>query len=304
MNLRDLEYFIAAADLGSFSRAAQQCCISQPTLSNQIRKLEDELGVALFERLHKKIVLTETGARIADSARRALLEAESIRDIARRAGDALAGELRLGAFPSIATYLFPSFVPVVHREFPKVSLVLVEDKSAGLVSALRGGAIDAAILALPVDDDLLESCKLFDDEFRLAVSAHHPLARKRRVSESDLLRQRLLLLDDGHCLRDQSLEVCRRNGGRPDNEFRATNLETLRAMVRLGVGMTLMPAIAAGVDDAQIRYIPFQSPAPKRQIGLVWRKNSARLPLIFALGEKLVEKGVIMPETASKRAAG
>lgn len=283
MNLRDLNYLIAVADLRSFVQAAERCYISQPTLSTQIKKLEDSLGVQLFERTNKKVLPTELGEAVIASARLILKEVEHIKEMARIAQDPLAGNLRLGAFPTLATYIFPRLVPLIKQALPQVRLILIEEKTEQLLQQLKSGQIDAALLALPIADDYLESAALFDDEFLLAVVADHPLAADLTVNPEDLSGQTLLLLDEGHCLRGHALQICQANNAEEEHDVRATGLETLRQMVRAGTGITLMPRIAIPKNDDGIRYLPFTAPAPYRTIGLVWRKTSHRDELIRQL---------------------
>lgn len=283
MNLRDLQYVVAVAELKSFSQAALQCHVSQPTLSSQIKKMEDLLGISIFERTNKKVMLTQAGESIIRSARRILQEVSTIHDIAESSQDPLAGNFRIGAFPTLATYIFPDLMARAKYSYPKLKLVLREDKTADLIDQLKAGDIDAALLALPVEVDGLVSQALFDDEFLLAVAPDHPLSPASKVDLRVLQDHKLLLLDEGHCLRDQALEVCHRSGASEDEDVRATGLETLRQMVKAGVGMTLMPQIAVQPDESGIRYIPFRDPPPRRTIGLVWRKSTARLPVMHAL---------------------
>ncbi|HQQ75351.1 MAG TPA: LysR substrate-binding domain-containing protein [Pseudomonadales bacterium] len=283
MNLRDLQYLIAVADLRNFSQAANQCCVSQPTLSSQIRKLEDTLGITVFERSNKRVMPTETGEQIIALARRILREVDAMHDVAQSAHDPLAGKFRLGAFPTLSTYIFPSLVPKITAVLPQLKLVLVEEKTQALLDRLKRGELDAALLALPVHDEQLAVKTLFDDDFFLAVPPQHPLAKKKIVEQTDLASNTLLLLEEGHCLRDQALEVCHRAGLEEEQDFRATSLETLRQMVKAGTGITFMPKIAIHPNETGICYIPFKKPAPYRTIGLVWRKTSARMAVIETL---------------------
>ncbi|NNM21683.1 MAG: LysR family transcriptional regulator [Gammaproteobacteria bacterium] len=289
MNIRDLQYFIAVAELGHFGQAAARCCVSQPTLSGQIKKLEAELGVTLFERTNRRVMLTDTGNQIANSARRILREVDTIHDMAQSRHDPLAGKFRLGAFPTLATYIFPELVPKVKKHLPNLRLILIEEKTAILTDQLKRGKIDAALLALPVDDNFLVSQPLFEDEFLLAVSPGHELAAYKSVDQKKLEKHRLLLLEEGHCLRDQALEVCQLNGVAEEEDFRATGLETLRQMVKAGTGITFMPQIAIKNDEPGIRYIPFSGQPPVRTIGLVWRKTSARRQVIDKFVEILID---------------
>ena len=288
MNLRDLRYLVAVSDLRSFIQAADQCFISQPTLSTQIKKMEDTLGVQIFERTNKKVMPTEVGERIIASARRILLEVNTIEDLAEQAQDPLAGNFRLGAFPTLSTYIFPGLVPKIRQALPKLRLILIEEKTDTLIEQLKQGQLDAALLALPIHDDYLETQALFEDEFYLAVANDHPMAMRASVGQSDLCGQQLLLLDEGHCLRGQALQICQLNQAEEQQDVRATGLETLRQMVRAGTGITFMPKIAIREPEEGIRYIPFEEPAPKRTIGLVWRKTSARSVLLELLKNLLI----------------
>lgn len=287
MNLRDLKYLVAVADLQSFSGAAERCFVSQPTLSMQIKKLEDELGVAVFERNNRTFRITATGEAIIASARRILAEIGLIESIAAANRDPFAGTFRLGAFPTLASYLFPKVIPPLRAHFPALKLLLIEEKTDRLLEQVHNGQCDAAFLALPVNDASTVSIKLFEDPFVLAVPAHHPLAAERDIDPSLLSSLELLLLDEGHCLRDQALAICFRHGGAEEADFRATSMETLRMMVKAGSGLTLMPKLAIGEDDRGIRYIPFTQPSPKRTIGLVWRKTSPRTRLLDRLCDML-----------------
>lgn len=288
MNLRDLQYLIAVADLRSFNKAADKCHVSQPALSNQIRKLEETLGVILFERNNKRVMITESGEQMVTIARRILNDVDTMHEIAGSGQNPLAGKLRLGAFPTLSAYIFPDLVPKIMHDMPKLKLVLVEEKTHVLLERLKRGELDAALLALPIDDDELETHALFDDEFLLAVTPGHALAKRKTVKAEDLRQHKLLLLEEGHCLRHQALSVCQLAGTEEEQDFRATSLETLRQMVKAGTGITLMPNIAIHKNENDIRYIPFVSPAPHRTIALVWRKTSAKKAVIEKLKSLLV----------------
>ena len=278
MNLRDIYYLVALADHRHFGRAAAACYVSQPTLSTQIRKLEAELGVALVERNPRRVMLTPAGHEAAERARRIVAEVEQMKEAARRDQDPESGAVRLGIFPTLGPYLLPHVVPAVRRRFPKLELLLVEEKSDVLLARLREGRLDAAILALPVDDDQLHSEPLFEEPFVLAVPEAHPLATHASLRMQDLGNERLLLLEDGHCLREQALEVCHLAGAHEKSEFRATSLETLRQMVAANVGLTLLPSLAVKPPVARspdIRLVPFADPPPSRHIAMVWRRSSA-----------------------------
>lgn len=285
MNIRDLKYFVKVAELGHFGKAAQACFVSQPTLSGQIKKLEETLGIKLFERSNRKVMLTDFGRDVLVSAKKILNEVETINEIAERQKDPLSGRFKLGAFPTLASYIFPHLVTNLKREIPQLKLVLIEEKTDQLMERLKQGKIDAALLALPIDDDSLMTKKLFDDPFYLATNPEHELASKKQVSQDVLNQYQLLLLEEGHCLRDQALDVCQLHNIAEEQDFRATSIETLRQMVKAGTGITFMPKIAIHENEQGICYIPFKSPAPQRTIGLVWRKTTTRTPVI----EKLIK---------------
>jgi LysR family hydrogen peroxide-inducible transcriptional activator len=279
MNLRDLQYLVALAEHRHFGRAADACFVSQPTLSTQIKKLEDELGVPLVERTPRKVLLTEVGRDIAVRARDVLNEIEQIRGVARRTLDPESGTVRLGIFPTLGPYLLPHVLPLVRGAFPRLELLLMEEKTEAVLRLLREGRLDAGILALPLHEDSLHSEFLFEEPFLLAVSSAHPLAYKQgQLKLADLSSQNLLLLEDGHCLRDQALEVCHLSGAGERSGFRATSLETLRQMVAANVGITLLPVMAVKPPVAPVEnlhLIEFKGHPPSRRIAMVWRKSSA-----------------------------
>lgn len=288
MNLRDLRYFVALAEHRHFGRAATASFVSQPTLSTQIRKLEQELGVTLVERTPRRVLLTETGHEIVTRAREVLNEVEQIRGIARRTRDPEAGSVRLGIFPTLGPYLLPHVVPAIRTRFPKLELLLIEEKTEEVLKRLREGKLDAGIVALPVHDDTLHAEFLFEEPFLLAVPADHPLASRPSLKLFDLEDQSLLLLEDGHCLRDQALEVCRMAGADERSSFRATSLETLRQMVASGVGITLLPVLAVRPPVApagNLRLIEFRGRAPSRRIAMLWRRSSALALLLKRLAQ-------------------
>lgn len=279
MNLRDLQYLVAVADYLHFGKAADACHVSQPTLSMQLKKLEDEIGGQLFERTNKKIMPTSLGLEVTRRARAALQEVDHIRSLARNASDPLAGDLRVGIFPTLAPYLLPALVPKIKNHFPALNLMLTEDKTNNLLEQLDKGQLDCALLAMPNENDRLESVSLFQESFYLAVPANHKLAKHKSIEPSALENMNLLLLDEGHCLRDQALQVCRSIGAGEAQNFRATSLETLRQMVAGSNAITLMPQLAINTKDPLVCYIPFKAPAPSRTIGLYWRKSSGRQKL-------------------------
>lgn len=290
INFRDLRYLVAVANHRHFGRAAAACYVSQPTLSTQIKKLEQYLGVQLIERNSKHVMLTQAGQIIAERAHRVLNEVADIVDTARAAGDSMAGELRLGLIPTIGSYLLPHLIPVLRDAYPQLKPLLYEEQTQVLVNRLRRGELDAAIMAVPVNDTGLRSMPLFHEPFYLALPADHRLTRRQRIEPSELESERILLLEEGHCLRDQALDVCSLVGASDIAEFRATSLETLRQMVALGAGVTLLPALAAAANAAipnhtAIELRPFQEPVPRREMALYWRKGSARESALRTLAD-------------------
>jgi len=300
MNLRAMHYLVTLADVRHFSKAAELCHVSQPTLSTQIRKLEEELDVQLVERSPRQVMLTEVGEEIVERARALLAEADAIKSIARRSRDPHSGTLRIGIFPTLAPYFLPHVVPEIRRRFPALTLRLFEEKTENVIGMLSQGRLDAGLLALPVDVEQLVTRPLFDEPFVLAVNEGHALAHSKRIRMADLEHEELLLLEDGHCLRDQALEVCQLAGAHEQLDFHATSMETLRQMVAAGTGITLMPVMAvkppvAQTDNLVIR--PFADPAPKRTIALVWRKSSAMSGFLEDLAEVLggIEPALLRP---------
>lgn len=321
MNLRDLRYLVALAEHKHFGHAAEASFVSQPTLSTQIKKLEDELEVSLVERTPRKVLLTEVGKEIAQRARDVLTEVDQIRAIARRTRDPESGTLRLGIFPTLGPYLLPHVIPSIRSRFPRLELLLVEEKTEVVLRQLREGRLDAAILALPIHDDQLHAEFLFEEQFVLAVPESHGLARRTVLKIDDLSDESLLLLEEGHCLRDQALDICHVAGANERSGFRATSLETLRQMVAANVGITLLPSLSVQPPIAQsdnVHLLAFRGEAPSRRIAMMWRKSSAMTPFFnkFAaifkeLPPKLFDgKGAVIagsvstiPKTAKKRPA-
>jgi LysR family hydrogen peroxide-inducible transcriptional activator len=291
MNLRDLQYLVSLAEHRHFGRAAQACFVSQPTLSTQIKKLEEELGVSLVERAPRKVLLTDVGADIANRARSVLNEIEQIRGVARRTLDPESGTVRLGIFPTLGPYLLPHVLPLVRKAFPRLELLLVEEKTETVLRLLREGKLDAGVLALPLHEDSLHSEFLFEEPFLLAVAEQHPLAHKQgQLKLAELSNQNLMLLEDGHCLRDQALEVCHLAGAGERSGFRATSLETLRQMVAANVGITLLPVMAVKPPVAPLQnlhLIEFKGHPPSRRIAMVWRKSSAMDAFLKRLADVL-----------------
>ncbi|HEY6481991.1 MAG TPA: LysR substrate-binding domain-containing protein [Steroidobacteraceae bacterium] len=286
IKLKDLRYLVALAETRHFGRAAERCFVSQPTLSAQLRKLEDDLGVQLIERQPKNVKLTQAGEEVVARARRILEATEEVVTLARAHRDPLAGRLRVALLPTIGPYLLPRLSQPVRKALPRLELGLYEYQTAQMLQKLEAGDIDLGILALPVRLEGLTARELYRESFKLAVPEHHHLAKREHVRIEDLNGETLMLLEDGHCLRDQALEVCSRVGAHEKQDFRATSLETLRQMVATGAGVTLLPELATRGAYGQARGVairPFARPVPVRHVGGVWRKTTARLPAIEAL---------------------
>ncbi len=305
MTLQDLRYVVTLAELKHFARAAEACFVSQPTLSTQIKKLEAELGVALFERTNKRVMPTPAGAELISQARVVLQEAEKLRDMAQQAHDPMSGPLQLGVIPTLGPYLLPHLVPQLRADYPNLRLYLREDLTATLVERLRTGMLDAILVALPIQSDGLEIVELFREPFIMALPTGDPLTQKAEVAETDLIGASLLLLEDGHCLRDQALAVC----GFPafgSEDFRASSLETLRQMVAAGIGCTLLPLLAtqsASPSEALIELRSFVHPAPSRAIGLAARRGFPRMEMVQAFAafiRRHAPAGVVVTPTSDE----
>lgn len=290
LTLRQLQYFVALAELRHFGKAADRCCVTQPALSMQIRELEETLGVQLVARRRGHIGLTEDGQAIAVRARALLATAQELRDYARYRGETLVGELKLGVIPSVAPYLLPKILPVALARFPRLQLKLHELLTATLLNELAAGTLDAVILALPVSHPLIASMRMFDDAFLLARACSEE-AKSGPVSVDSLRGANMLLLNDGHCLRDQALSYCRWIDPQRMSEFGASSLTTIMKLVAGGYGVTLLPEIAAEVElsDPRIELLRFAPPVPKRTIGIAWRKTSTRAKDYVALARLIIE---------------
>ena len=289
MTLQELRYLVALADHGHFGRAADACHISQPTLSTQIKKLEDYLGMTLFERTNKAVRVTAAGEEVVARACRVLAETEAIIESAHGRSGPLAGRFILGVIPTLGPYLLPWFVPALKVSYPKLRLAVHEDLTTHLLDRLTAHRLDGALVALPVSDSRLEALPLFDEPFWLAAPRGHALAKRRTVKQEDLRGQRMLLLTEGHCLREQALAICgTANSGSADGgDFRATSLETIRQMVATGMGCTLLPALALGNRSGGSITLRPLADALGRRIGLVWRRGSSRTRDLRLLADTL-----------------
>lgn len=291
MNLRDLRYLVAVAEHKHFGRAAEACFVSQPTLSTQLKKLEAFLGVTLIERSNRQVMLSPAGELIVTQAQKILREVNTLTSMAEQFRDPLGGEFRLGIIPTLAPYLLPKILEPLRAAFPNLRLQLTEAQTAQVTRQLKQGDLDAILLALPLNEENICEVVLFDEPFLFAVGQRHPKAQQSQVTLDDLEDEQVLLLEDGHCLRDQALEVCSTHRATENTNFRATSLETLRQMVAADAGITLMPQLAVQQRDDAVRYIPFAGEPPHRVIGLCWRTTSTRAPLLQEMSDVLADLG-------------
>ena len=290
LTLRQLHYFDALARHGHFGRAAEECAVSQPALSMQIRELERGLGIDLLERRQGGTTLTKIGVEVARHAGLILSATRDLSDCARHSVSVLRENLRLGIIPTLAPYLLPRILPELHRRHPELHLDLLETQTKTLLLELAHGALDVILLALPIDKPELETLTLFDDRFLLAVPANDPLPERARVTARDVNARRLLLLEEGHCLRDQALAYCERRSD-IDTGFGATSLATVMQMVASGFGVTLLPEVAIDIEvrDERVKLLRFVEPQPQRSIGLAWRSTTSRKVDFLALGCMVVD---------------
>lgn len=278
ITLTELRYLVALAQTRHFGRAAENCHVTQPTLSAQIMKLERTLGVKLFERSPKGVRPTPVGEELAREAQLVLEGTQRLLELARGQHEPLSGTLRLGVIPTLAPYLLPLIAKPLEKRFPKLRLVYREIKTSEILLELEEHRIDCGVLALPAGAGLVTQ-PLFDEPFWLLVPREHVLAGRKQVREADLAEETVLLLDEGHCLREQALSLCARNGARSEGgtgDFRATSIETLRQMVAAGMGTTLVPALSLVTELRAVQAVPFANPAPARRLGLCWRGTHPR----------------------------
>ncbi len=292
MTLRDFLYAVTLAETGKFNLAALHCHVSQPTLSAQIAKLEDDLGVQLFERGPRHATVTLPGRALIDQMQVILAEVQTLKQLARTVIDPLDGPFFLGAIPTIGPYLIPRLLPILRARFGRLKLTLIEERTDGLLARLRAGTLDAALVSPPIEMDDLTGITIHCEDILLAVPDRHRLAEQTRISPADLGDETLLMLEEGHCLRAQSLGFCRAAGLAAGTHFQATSLETLRQMVMAGLGPALLPAMATTGPfgpSPLIRYRPFADPVPQREILLVWRKRFPRGDALAALGRLMTD---------------
>jgi LysR family hydrogen peroxide-inducible transcriptional activator len=303
ITLRQLRYLSALAKHGHFGRAAEACAVTQPALSMQIRDLERTLGVAVVERRPGDVMLTDVGHEIARRGEEVLTASRDLVDFARHRSGPLTGRLMLGVIPSLAPYLLPRILPTLQIRFPELRLELRETQTRQLVEEIKSGALDAALLALPLGEPDIDTVQLFDDVFLLAVPANDPRSETRRVAVGDIDQSRLILLEDGHCLRDQALALCAtaargRAASAGGTAFGASSLTTVMQMVAGGYGVTLIPQIAADVErrDERVKFLRLENPQPGRSIGLAFRRTSPRQADFGALGD-VVKQSMDVPRS-------
>jgi LysR family transcriptional regulator, hydrogen peroxide-inducible genes activator len=302
ITLRQLKYLEALAEHRHFGKAAEACAVTQPALSMQIRELEKFLGVELVERRPGEIVLTDIGIEVMKRGGRVLSETRDLVDFARHYGRPLTGRLRLGVIPTIAPYLLPCILPALQHRCPELRVELRESQTKVLLDELTRGALDLVMLALPVAEGELEAMPLFDDPFLLAVPAGDPHPESAPVNVDDIDHERLILLEEGHCLRDQALAYCGNGGHGGAMGLGATSLTTVMQMVANGYGVTLVPQVAVDVEvrDERIKLLRLVPPQPGRTIGLVWRQTSPRKVDFIALGQLITETLGIAPKSAKR----
>jgi len=300
MNLRDIEYFVAVAESKHFRLAAEQCYVSQPTLSGQIKKLEEELGSPLFERNTRSVLLTAFGEEALTIARKILLQVKELQNCAESLKDPYQGIIKIGIFPTLGPWLFPRLSNLIRDQFPHVQVHLLEEQSIFLIQKLQSGELDLIFLALPQNIPGMKELPLFSESFLAAFPETHPWNNKEALYPDDFNGEHLLLLSDGHCFRDQALEICYRYGAREKEQFRATGIETLRQMVRMGSGITLIPRMAIpDFPEQGIRYKPVSKADLKRNIGLFYRPTHPKSKLIVDLAELIKSNcGTSLPVSA------
>jgi LysR family hydrogen peroxide-inducible transcriptional activator len=289
ITLRQLRYLTAVARHRHFGRAAADCAVSQPALSMQVRELEREIGAELVERRPGDIALTATGLDVAERAEQILTATRDLVDFVRHR-DVLSGQLRLGIIPTLAPYILPRLLPRLQAKYPLLRLELRETQTKILLDELNRGELDAVMLALPAEGADVETLALFDDRFLLAVPASDKLPARGRVSIEDVDRRTLILLEEGHCLRDQALAFCATRRRDAPASLGATSLTTVMQMVANGYGVTLVPEVAVDAEprDARVKLLRFAEPQPGRSIGLAWRRTSPRKQDFEALGKVII----------------
>lgn len=291
--IKQLRYLCAVVEHGHFGRAARACHVSQSTLSAGILELEEVLGASLLERNNRNLVLTGLGEEIVARARGLLLDVEDMVALCQASTEPLSGRLRLGVIPTVAPFLLPGMLKSLRDDYPDFKPFIREDLTEPLIEALHRGELDLLLLALPVAADGVETMHLFDDPFYLAAPADHPLAAKKAIDTDSLRGQELLLLEDGHCLRDHALEACKLRGAEYTVPYQATSLTTIVQMVASGIGVTLLPGMAVSADALianDVTVQPFKNEGVSREIGLMWRRKTPRQTEFRLLGDYIVKQ--------------
>jgi LysR family hydrogen peroxide-inducible transcriptional activator len=299
MNIRDLEYLLALEQTRHYGKAAEKCYVSQPTLSAQLKKLEKSLGVSLIDRNAKGVIFSEAGKNILEHAKNILLEVDQIQEISKHFKDPKSGALRIGIIPTIGPYLLPHVIQKLKRQFPNLNFYLHEKKTDQIVEALQERTLDLGILALSLEETGLEEVSLYHESFLLALSKQHPKAKQKHVSDTWLQHENLLLLEDGHCFRNQALSYCKQHHMQENINFRATSMETLKSMIEIGEGITAVPELAAlawNQKSDNIQFLNLPNPIPQRDVGLVFPKHSIRRDLYIEISNvisKLIKTKLI-----------
>ena len=314
MTLTELRYIVALARERHFGRAAEKCFVSQPTLSVAVKKLEDELGIALFERGGSEVTVTPVGARVVEQAQRVIEEASTIKHIAAQGKDELAGSLRFGAIYTIGPYLMPQLIPLLHKRAPQMPLLIQENYTHRLAELLKTGELDVVVLSLPFAEAGLCTHAVYDEPFRVLMPVSHPWSKKTRIPTADLCRENLLLLSTGNCFREQVLQTCsgieRATNDAMQQTLEGSSLETIRHMVASGVGITVLPATAAEgrtIDTRLTAVRPFAAPVPTRRVALAWRRSFPRVRAVEAVRQAILAcklPGVTMLPNAQATGAG
>ena len=290
MNIRDLQYLVAVHDMNNFSKAAERCYVSQPTLSGQLKKLEEELDAPLIERSTRQVLFTKLGEQVVEMAREILLTAENIRAAAKSSQDPFTGEFHIGLIPTIGPFLLPALMPILGREFPNAQIYLYELQTRELTQKLIKGELDAVILAKLDTKTSFYEVPLYQENMKLAVCEQDELAKCETSVGLQVLKERsVLMLEDGHCLRDQALSVCSSVGAHEDMRFKATSMDTLLHMVANGSGMTLVPELVSNKATEGVRYLNFVEPQPSREIVMLMRKQSARKPALEVFANRITD---------------
>ncbi|HET9963294.1 MAG TPA: hydrogen peroxide-inducible genes activator [Nitrospiraceae bacterium] len=296
MTLTELQYIVAVAQEGHFGRAADRAFVTQPALSLAIKKLEDELGIAIFERRKNEVVLTPMGEQIVNQAQRVLEEADRITQLAAQGKNQLLGPLRFGVIATVGPYLLPDLVPQLHKRAPQMPLEIEENLTVNLTAMLKNGRLDVIMIAFPFQEPGILTQPLYDEPFKALVPSDHPFAKKSRLDSALLTKERVLLPHAGHCFRQQVLDSCPELSRSDTEGLQGNSLETIRHMVASGLGITVMPAsaVTAKHRNDRLAVVQFAKPVPERRIALAWRKGFARPAVIEVIREAV--KAVRIPD--------